>query len=153
MPAYFVLFLGLLLVFLEFYLPGAVMGTAGAVLIIASIVTYATSGASAVEILVFVLVAIFGLAAVVKGALWSIKRTGKNKSIFLNSDQEGFRASRYEEELIGRSGKCHTLLHPGGYVIVDKKKYAAISASGFLDKGDKVEVIGVEGETLKVRKA
>jgi len=152
MPSYFVLFLGLMLVFIEFYLPGAVMGTAGAVLIIASIVTYATSGATGTENLIFVVVAVAGLAAVIKLALWSIKKTGRTGSIFLNADQEGYRAARYEQDLVGKQGVCHTLLHPGGYVIVEGKKYAAISVSGFFEKGDKIEVVEVEGETLRVRK-
>jgi len=153
MPSYFVLFLGLLFVFLEFYLPGAVMGTAGAILILASIITFATSGASGTEILIFLVVAGVSLGAVIKLALWSIQKTRRTGSIYLNSDQEGYRAARYENELVGKKGVCHTLLHPGGYVMVDGKKYAAVSVSGFFQKGDKIEVVEVEGETLKVRKA
>ncbi len=152
MSSYLILFLGLLLVFLEFYLPGAVMGTAGAILIVASIIMYATSGASAMAVLIFVVVAIAALAAVIKTAMWSIRRTKKTGSIFLDTDQEGFRASRYEEDLVGKKGICHTLLHPGGFVDIEGKKYAAISNSGFQEKGEKIEVLEVEGETLKVRK-
>ncbi len=152
MTAYLLLFVGLLLVFLEFYLPGAVMGTAGAILIVLSIAWYATSDASGLEILIFIAVAIGGVIGVINLALWSIRRTGKAKSIFLESDQEGYKASRYEEELIGKKGHCHTSLRPGGYVKIDGKKYAAISVSGLLDKQDEIEVMEIEGETLKVRK-
>jgi len=128
------------------------MGTAGAILIIASIITYATSGASGTEILIFVVVAVLSLAFVIRIALWSIKRTKKTGSIYLNADQEGYRASRYEQDLVGKQGVCHTLLHPGGFVVIEGKKYAAISVSGFFEKGDTIEVVEVEGETLKVRK-
>ncbi len=152
MIAYLLLFVGLLLVFLEFYLPGAVMGATGAVLIILSIVMYSTSGVSVYAVLIFFSVSVVLLIGVIQFALWSIRRTGKAKTIFLDSDQEGYRSSRYEQELVGKKGRCHTHLRPGGYVLIDKKKYAAISVSGFLDKQDEIEVLEIEGETLKVRK-
>ncbi len=128
------------------------MGIAGAILIIASIVTYATSGASGTEVLIFVVIAVVSLGVVVKLALWSIKKTKKTGSIYLDTDQEGYRAACYEQELVGKQGVCHTLLHPGGFVVIEGKKYAAVSVSGFFAKGDKIEVVEVEGETLKVRK-
>jgi len=128
------------------------MGTAGAILIIASVVTYATSGASGTEVLIFVVITAVSLGVVIRLALWCIKKTKKTGSIYLDADQEGYHASHYEQDLNGKRGVCHTLLHPGGFVVIEGKKYAAISVSGFFDKGDKIEVVEVEGETLKVRK-
>lgn len=128
------------------------MGGAGAVALVAGLVLMLMSNASAVSVLIYCVVLAATLFGVIKLALWSIRKTKKTGSIYLNSDQEGFRSSSYEEELVGKKGVCRTLLHPGGFVMIEGKKYAAISASGFAEKGDEVEVLEVEGETLKVRK-
>ncbi|MCB1149530.1 MAG: serine protease [Chlamydiia bacterium] len=149
MGAWIALLAGLALIFTEFFLPGGVMGVSGAILLIAAIVMNAMSAESGVEVVLFLAVLIFSLAATIKLALMSVR---KRKSIFLMDDQEGFRAARYPEELKGKRGVCSTDLRPGGYVNIEGKKYAAISISGFLDKGMQVAVTEIEGETLKVKR-
>ena len=58
---------------------------------------------------------------------------------------------RCNKELVGKKGTSHTHLRPGGTVLIEGKKYSAISTVGYKEKGDPIEVIEVEGETLKVR--
>ena len=42
---------------------------------------------------------------------------------------------------MGKTGTAHTVLRPGGKVIVDGEIYDARAEIGFIDKGEKVRVI------------
>jgi len=150
MTAILLLLVGFLMVFLEFYLPGGIMGSIGAILIISSIVMYALAADSPLNAMLFILFAVIGTIIIVRLALWAVRRTKTTGSIFLQSDQEGYRAERYQEELVGKEGIAQCDLKPGGYVIIDDKKYAAISVAGFIKKNQPIEVTAVEGETLRV---
>lgn len=151
MSPYLLLLAGLLLIFLEFYLPGGVMGTAGALVIISSIVVVSLQSESLIEIFLFVLGSLVGTIAVVKFALWHIRRTRHTRSIFLESDQEGYRASSFDKKMIGRKGTAIADMRPGGYVLIEGKKYQALSLSGFIPKGSLVEVVTGQGESLHVK--
>lgn len=152
MIAIFLLLLGLVLVLLEFYLPGMVLGIGGGILIIFSIILFGMSSGSALEVFVFVVVAIAGLYGVVKFALWQIPRTRKKQSIYLDADQEGYVASTFDEKLIGKDGIATSVLKPGGFILIEDKKYPAISISGYIEKGDKINVVSGQGESLLVKK-
>jgi membrane-bound ClpP family serine protease len=152
MSPYLLLLIGLLLILLEFYLPGAVMGIAGVCIIIASIVLFAMEGESALATALFVFLAIASIAAVVKFALWQIRRTGKNKTIFLDDDQEGFQASSYDEVAIGKKGVALSDLKPSGFVFVDGKQRQAVSRAEYIVKGSDIEVIGGQGACLIVKR-
>lgn len=148
---YLILLIGLVLVLLEFYLPGAILGSAGGILILASIVFFALANGSALSIFLFMVLAFIGLIGVVKFALWQIPRTKKRQSIYLDSDQAGYKATSFNEKLIGKEGSALTDLKPGGYILIEGKKYPAISVSGYLSKGDLVKVISGQEEHLNVK--
>ncbi len=42
-------------------------------------------------------------------------------------------------------------MKPGGQVVIEEKKHSAISLSGYITKGNKVKVVGGEGESLTVK--
>lgn len=151
MNPYLLLFIGLLLILLEFYLPGAVMGIAGAFIVIASIVLFAIQEHSGIETLLFVLLAIAAVAGVIKFALWQIRRTGKQKTIFLEDDQEGFYASSFDVVAVGKRGVALSDLKPSGFVFVDGKQRQAVSRSEYIVKGSDIEVIGGQGACLIVK--
>jgi membrane-bound serine protease (ClpP class) len=152
MTPYILVAVGLFLILLEFYLPGAIMGVIGALLLISAIVVFITEGGSALGLALFIAGTVVAVILVVKFALWSIRKTSKKNTIYLNTDQEGYRASSYEAGLKGKKGVCTSHLRPGGTVMIEGKKYSAISIVGYVEKGDAVEVIDIEGETLKVRR-
>jgi membrane-bound ClpP family serine protease len=139
---------GLILIFLEFYLPGAVMGIAGALLLVSSLFLFAISISSTLFAIYVVLMAL-SVAGVIKFALWAIPRS---KSFYAREDQEGFQASRFDASLIGKTGMVLSDLKPGGYIQVEGKQHQALSESGYLAKGTEVKVIRGEGESLIVRK-
>lgn len=151
MNPYLLLLIGLLLVFLEVYLPGWVMGIGGGLLIFLAMILITVRSTSFVEVILFVIGSLVGVVLVIKGALWQIRGTGKKRTIFLESDQEGFKASSFAQEMIGKTGTALADMRPGGYVDIGGKKYQALSISGYIPKGAQVKVISGQGESLQVQ--
>ena len=56
------------------------------------------------------------------------------------------------DEMIGLVGRASTSLSPGGKVFI-RGEYWTVEAPEFIDEGEPVEVIAVEGLTLRVKKA
>lgn len=127
------------------------MGTAGGILMVASIVVFALKAESLWAILLYILGVAVVLALLVKFTLWRF-RTGKGaKGLFLKEDQEGYTASSYAKEYIGKQGHAVTDLKPAGHIEIESKKYQAVSKTGYLVKGTKIEVVGGEGAHLIVK--
>ncbi len=148
MIAYLLVLIGLFLILLEFYLPGAVLGILGGVSVVTGVVLFASSSNSILAALLFTLASIAAIVATVRFALWRIPRT---KSIYSNSAQNGYYASSFDKTAIGKQGVVVSDLKPGGHIVIEGKAHQAISVSGYLTKGSSVEVIGGEGESLLVK--
>lgn len=145
------LILGLVFVFLEFYMPGAVMGIIGTVLLLTSIVAFAEASESLGATLLFVIGEIILLFFLIKYTLRYIPKAKPGRSIYLSDDQEGYQASQYDKSAIGKHGFVISDLKPGGYILIEGKKQQAISQSGYIAEGSEVQVIGGEAESLIVR--
>lgn len=152
MLPFILLAVGLLLIFLEFFLPGGVMGTIGALVVLASIALFAMQTDSMILILLYTIGSIVSVALLFRFALWRIRHGEPGKTIYSDDDQEGFTASAFDKGAIGKIGIVDTDLRPGGHIIVEDKRHSAISRSGYIPKGEKVKVLGGEGESLIVKK-
>ena len=140
------------MIFLEFFLPGGLLGILGGVALILSIYYFATLYQSVLWTIVFILGILLFLPVLFKFTLWAIRNAKPGYSIYSADDQEGYVASEYDKNAIGKEGIVLTDLKPGGFILVDKKKLAAISLSGYLAKGEKVIVVSGDGESLNVKK-
>lgn len=145
----FLLLIGLGLIFLEFYLPGAILGIIGSVAILASVFLFASQAPGVLWIILYVIGVAISIGAVVRFALWRIAKP--NSSIYLSKDQEGYQASSYDHTAIGKKGIVLSDLKPGGYIVVEGKQQAAISLTGYLPKGTEVLVVSGQGESLMVQ--
>ncbi len=76
----------------------------------------------------------------------------RRSRLVLEKDQEGYVASSFEAQMIGKTGTVMTELKPAGHILVEGQPYQALSEAGFLSKGDPIEVIGGRGAYLIVRK-
>ncbi|MDF2577516.1 MAG: putative rane-bound serine protease [Chlamydiales bacterium] len=141
----------LLCVFIEFYVPGGVFGFIGGVIYITSFGIAYYQVQSGMEFLVFCIIAIASGIGIIKLALWNIKHRKEKNTIYLEADQEGYKASTYPIELIGASGIALCDLRPAGYIEVNGKKISAITISGYIEQGKAVLVIGGEGSNLIVK--
>lgn len=145
-------FSGLLLIFLEFFLPGAVMAIGGGILLIASLVFFHMENSGLLAFFVYLAVLSLLVCIVIRSALFRIKATVKKGTICLEGDQEGFLASSYPQELIGKEGLADTDLKPSGHVLIDGKRFHAISKDGYIDKATPIKILGGSGSHLIVYK-
>lgn len=104
---------------------------------------------------IVVLSALLGLLT----SIWLASRvlsTNNFAKLALNTDQkvsEGYLGVESEQkELVGLTGKAHTVLRPSGKVIVNDKIYDAMSEFGFINKGDDIKVIRYETGQVHVIK-
>jgi membrane-bound ClpP family serine protease len=145
------LLIGLLLIFLEFYLPGAIMATLGGIFFVASILLFAGQNHSAVEIFLFTIGSFVALFFLIRMTLQRIPKTKAEYSIYSHKDQEGYQASQYDKSALGKEGVVLSDLKPGGYILIAGTKHQAISQSGYISQGTHVLVIGGQEESLIVK--
>lgn len=143
--------IGLFMIFLEFYLPGAIMGTIGAILLILSIFVFASREDPVLTILYTFLV-LASVILLIKYALWKIPRGNQENSIYSNDAQDGYYASSFDQSAIGKEGVVLSDLKPGGYIMIEGVQHSAISESGYISRGEKVVVLRGEGDSLIVMK-
>jgi membrane-bound ClpP family serine protease len=142
--------LGLFLIFLEFFLPGAVMAIGGGILLLASLFFFHMENKAFFDFFIFFLSLIFLVFVVIAFALYRIKATAKNGTIYLEGDQEGFVASSYPEELVGKIGLADTDLKPSGHILVDGQRFHAVSKIGYIDRLTPIKILGGRGSHLIV---
>jgi membrane-bound ClpP family serine protease len=152
MTPFILLLLGLLLIFLEFYMPGAIMAILGTIMVVASIFSFIGQDHSLEAILIFTLGVVASVIFLIKYTLKYIPKAKNDYSIYLKGDQEGYVASTFDKSAIGKNAKVLADLKPGGYILVDGKRQQAISISGYISEGNEVIVIAGEGESLIVKK-
>ncbi|MCI5053091.1 MAG: NfeD family protein [Simkaniaceae bacterium] len=139
---------GLVLIYAEFFLPGGIVGGIGGLVLIASYIMLAVDLSDPVWIVISLIIYLLVLAGTIWLALHFVK---KRKDLFLTDDQEGYVASAYDKELVGKFGVAYSNLSLSGRVTIEGKNYQAISQSQFIHRGSEVEVIGGRGAYLIVR--
>jgi membrane-bound serine protease (ClpP class) len=136
-----VLFLGLFLIFIEFFVPGGMMGILGSLFILLSFFLYGSESDSFLKTLFFVIFGLSLLVLVIKGTLNYLKNSRSDGGVTLYADQEGFVASSYDKNQIGKQATVLTDLKPGGRIVIEGKSYQALS------------MIRGEGESLIVKRS
>lgn len=147
LSALILLILGLVCILVEFFVPGAVMGVLGTILLVVSLLVFGNEH-SVVETLLYFLFICVLLGVLIKVALRRIQLS-KN-GLYSHGDQEGYLASEFDTSLIGKEGTVLSDLKPGGYIEIEGKQQQALSQSGYIVRGKPVRVIGGEGESLIV---
>ncbi len=64
---------------------------------------------------------------------------------------EGYIATSYKEDLIGKEGEAITILRPSGRVEINEEIYDAYTRGEYIERGEKIKVVSQEGTSLKVR--
>ena len=143
--------IGLVLLLIELCLPGfGVSGCTGILCFAAVIVMQALTNSSSAAIVVSVvmgviivlLVAVF-IHSLNKGLLF-------RSPIVLKEEIQTAAVSNEEkgESLIGKTGVVLTTLRPAGTVQIDGKRYYAKTEASFIEKGQNVTVVAVEGLSI-----
>jgi membrane-bound ClpP family serine protease len=155
MTAIILLFaLGIVCLFFEVVVPGAVLGIVGGIFMLAGCaVAFADFGATGGAIAVVVAALLLGLTFYVEFVL--LPKTRLGKKMFLDKAVDG--ASQPPpapaREVVGQAGETLTTLAPSGYVLVGGRKFEAFSQSGLVPKGAAVKVTGLDNFRLIVIKS
>ena len=160
------LFIGLALIGVEiFVLPGfGVAGIAGITLTVGSLILIMVNNDAfdfefvpANDILLAVSAAFGGLLGgiallFVAGGRLSDSKFFKRVALTETLDREqGYTSSFVKEPMTGKRGIAHTVLRPGGKIIIDGQLYDAYTRGEYIEKGQEVEVINEETTSLRVK--
>ena len=143
-----------LLFFLEFFLPGAVLGVLGVISLMASMVLgfyYYSPGAG---LLIFV-GEIIGAGAMLIAMMKAFPKTGVGRRMILQHElgaEAGYVGDAVGlTELVGRGGVAETDLRPSGVVRIDGQRVDAVADGLYLEHGQAVEVVLVDGNRVVVK--
>ena len=144
---------GIALIGLEMFIPGGIVGTVGVVTLVYAIIYVNKSTYYIAFILIISLVLAVILYYVNRNVfhkkLMFLDRLVLNDSI---STEGGYVASESRVELLGRKLIAYTDLRPAGVAILDNEKLDVVTDGDFIEKGNKIEVIRVEGMRIVVKK-
>ena len=147
-----VLCLCYLLIGLEAIVPGGVLGVLGFLgLFFAAYLAQVEFGGWFAPSLTFLLGGLGALILVFMEFKW-LSKSPLGKRLFMERAIEG--GSNKEvatSEVLGKTGKTLTDLHPEGRIQVDEEIFDAVSEDGLIQKGISVKVISIENFCLRVR--
>ncbi|WP_066312010.1 nodulation protein NfeD [Bacillus sp. FJAT-29814] len=143
---------GILLIFFEFFLPGAVAGTLGfAALILSFFMAGEDVLQMGVSILIAILISIIVFFMMIK--VWGKKLLLFNKMVLFDvaKKEDGYVSNVNRTDLLGKEGKALTVLRPSGTAIIKNERVDVVSEGDFIEKDTRVIVIKVEGPRIVVR--
>jgi membrane-bound serine protease (ClpP class) len=143
---------GVVLVLLEFFLPGGIAGGIGFIAIISSLFL---ASDDAVHMGISLLIAI---SASIIVSILMVKVLGKRMKLFgkiilkdSTSTELGYVSNKNRTDLIGMEGVTLTALRPAGTVQVHDERVDVVSEGSFIQKGVKVKIVKTEGSRIVVR--
>lgn len=142
---------GVVLLCVEVFVPGGVLGAIGISLMIWGVIKgYRSLGPEQGTYLLFGVMIFFGIALF----LWVrfFPRSPFGRWMSLGATAEGFRAARDNlKELVGREGTARSPLRPAGVVDIDGRRVDVVTEGGMIAGGARVRVVEVEGNRVVVR--
>ena len=154
MTAIIVLFLaGILLLAIEVFVPGMVVGIIGSLSIIAGVVTaFILYGAGGGTIALLSGGLLLGVTLYIEFMV--LPKTKLAKKLFMHTTLEGTSQPVVADlaAVLDQQGETVTPLSPSGYVRLQGRQYEAFSQSGYLAKGVAVRVTGLDNFRLIVTK-
>jgi membrane-bound serine protease (ClpP class) len=139
---------GLLAMFIELFLPGAVLGLMGLLAVVGSVIFAFTQGHTTA-----------GVVLIVIGVLWVplffiLWRGVVGRFMALKGDQRDFHPSTtIAEELVGLEGEAISALRPSGIARLGDRRYDVVTRGEMLQKGTQIKVIEVSGNRIVVRES
>lgn len=146
----FLLILGFTLLFVEFYVPGGVLGSAGVVSLAVSLLLiffeYGLFWGSCSSITVIVVVAFL-----LHHWMETFQRSFFGRRMVLNTEVADDVFYDTLKSLVGSRGTTSSPLRPSGTAVIEGKKYDVVAEVGLINSGTDVEVVKVEGINVVVR--
>jgi len=117
---------------------------------------FSNSSAMMFSLACYAIIAVLGVIVVLcLSSRGSKKNSGMLDELVLGERQEnrdGYTSVTDKSKFIGREGVCTTDLRPAGTVEIDGEPLDVVTEGGFVNAGDKVKVINVDGSRVLVRR-
>lgn len=137
--------IGIIFLAVEVIIPGAILGSIGALLMfggcVLAFLDYGTGGG-----IIALLVSLLFCSGVFYFEFKILPKTKIGKRAFLNAQITGV-ASAFGEEsrgLIGKSAQALTMLSPSGYILVEGQRYEAFCRNGQAPAGSDLEIVDAD---------
>ena len=141
--------LGILLICLEMFLPGMVVGSVGAICLVAGVVvTYVKFGFGMGNLALASLIILSAVALFVWMRIFPA--LGIGRSMVTTRDLGDCKSASALTSLMGKSGEAATILRPSGMAIIDGHRVDVSAEVGLIEKGSAVRVLRVEGNRVIV---
>jgi len=148
---FFLLAGGVVLLLAEIFLPGMIAGICGVLaLLAATLLVFIQYGAEAgIYLLVSELV-----LTLIGFLIWMklFPETKFGKQFILPGDSNSSPLPEEFFELLQQTGKTLTSLRPGGTIEIRGRRYDAVSEGLFIESGEAVRVVKLDGQIIVVRK-
>lgn len=146
-----ILLFAFLLIGLEAIVPGGVLGILGFCCIVFSAYqAHLAFGGWFAPMLTFILGSVAAVMIVFVELKW-LSKSKLGKSMFLSSATGGTSNESFStEEVMGKKGEALTDHRPEGSVSIDGKTYDAVCVDGYLPKGSKVRVTGLDDFRIRI---
>ena len=148
--------MGIIFLYIEFVVPAlGVIGGTGIICLIASVViSYVKLGNN--YGIFFLIALIVGVPGVVVWGLKIFPKTFFGKRLILNRSErveDGFSSeSNNNVNLLGKEGVAITKLRPSGFAIIDNKKYSVVTSGEMIERGSRVRIVKIKGNSIIVEK-
>jgi len=141
---------GILLVAIEMFVPGGVLGALGTIALVAAIVVAFTAFGPQLGFMAAVgVILLLGLALVIW--LNVLPRTRIGKAITLSKSGKDFKANDpHDLTLQGLSGVSITQLHPAGIAEINGERVDVVADGTWIAKDKPIRVLNVEGNHITV---
>ncbi|MFP4176308.1 MAG: NfeD family protein [Candidatus Brocadiia bacterium] len=136
---------GLVAMLVELFIPGAIIGTAGFIASIGSIIYAYQSGHTLLATILLFLMLLFVPLFFV---LW---KSVIGKLFELHETEKDYRSSLQNyEELREKTGRATSPLRPSGTATIEGERHAVVTRGEMIDPGTKVKVVDVSGSRVVV---
>ena len=139
---------GVVLILVEVFVPGGIVGGLGLLFLIAGIV------AAFSHSLMFGLGLLLGSLVLGLAAFWAWLRffpgTNMGKRLILQRDAHTWHSYDHNADLVGKEGVTNSPLHPTGIAMIENRRLDVVTRGEMLAPGTAIEVIDVEGNRIVV---
>lgn len=145
---------GIILLALEIVVPGAVLGIAGGVAMLAGVaISFSVFGGGGGAVATLVALLALGVTVYLEFIWLPKSKFAKGLSASATIDATSQPPVANAADVIGRDAIAQTVLSPSGYVLVEGRRYEAYSQSGHATAGTALRVVSVDNFRLVVTKA
>ncbi|RHW41015.1 nodulation efficiency protein NfeD [Neobacillus notoginsengisoli] len=143
---------GIVLIFMEFFLPGAVAGTLGIAALVGSLFL---AGGSTFQMGVSLLISIFFSIVffILLIKVFHKKMALFNSMVLFDTarKEDGYVSNINRTDLLGKEGVAMTVLRPSGTALFNNERIDVVTEGAFIKADARVMVIEVEGPRVVVR--